>query len=212
MSEAFLLYAVQNSDKIIFFAIFVSNLIAPIPSTLHRLIYYSHPRSPPGNYQQIDRWARQEGQEGTTGVHYPHVQALVNLLVASSKVALGSGHREDRDHPDRVGSFSLGCSHSGDKHKEAENETERENFVKTLQSYMALFFCVTMQPKGGQGEKRTVLGPFVKLPLELQRRAIEIVFYCGAVDATEKEQKDIKLVPLLAAVKSCCAGELQSRC
>ncbi|KAG0047219.1 hypothetical protein BGZ83_007690 [Gryganskiella cystojenkinii] len=100
---------------------------------------------------------------------------------------------------------------AGDKHKEAENEAEREAFVKTLQSYLALFFCVTMQPKGGQGEKRTILGPFVKLPLELQRRAIEIVFYSGAAAETseKRQQKDAKSAPLLAAVKSCCSvGDL----
>ncbi|KAG0288910.1 hypothetical protein BGZ97_006635, partial [Linnemannia gamsii] len=99
-------------------------------------------------------------------------------------------------------------------------EAERAQFVKTLQSYMALFFCVTVAaPKGGDAATRTIMGPFVKLPPALQRRAIEIVFYSGVVPPVveeegkrtrgRKSEQTQQPVPLLAAVKSCCqVGEL----
>ncbi|KAG0366104.1 hypothetical protein BGZ54_005803 [Gamsiella multidivaricata] len=104
---------------------------------------------------------------------------------------------------------------AGDNHVEAEREKERVQFLKTLQSYMALFFCVTVANKDGQGGKRTVMGPFVKLPASLQRRAIEIVFYSGVLAAdpffgentVSQKKKDalaVKNAPLLAAVKLCC--------
>ncbi|KAF9139855.1 hypothetical protein BGX30_007387 [Mortierella sp. GBA39] len=97
-------------------------------------------------------------------------------------------------------------------------ETERTQFIKTLQSYMALFFCVTVAaPKGSDAATRTIMGPFVKLPPALQRRAIEIVFYSGVELPLEESDKKVRgkkgeqkqQVPLLAAVKSCCqVGEL----
>jgi hypothetical protein len=98
-------------------------------------------------------------------------------------------------------------------------EAERAQFVKTLQSYMALFFCVTVAaPKGGDAATRTIMGPFVKLPPALQRRAIEIVFYSGVVPPVveeegkrtrgRKSEQTQQPVPLLAAVKSCCQGNL----
>lgn len=108
---------------------------------------------------------------------------------------------------------------AGDSQAGAENEAERERFIQTLQKYMALFFCVTVAGKGGDQEKRTILGPFVRLPLALQRRAIEIVFYSGAASTVAqsgsgKTKKDTKLPPLLAAVMSCCTGKgiTQSQC
>lgn len=97
----------------------------------------------------------------------------------------------------------------------AIKEAERAQFVKTLQSYMALFFCVTVAaPKGSDAATRTIMGPFVKLPPALQRRAIEIVFYSGVVSPLEEGGKKVRgkkgeqkqQVPLLAAVKSCCQG------
>ncbi|KAF8943360.1 hypothetical protein BGZ47_005505 [Haplosporangium gracile] len=98
----------------------------------------------------------------------------------------------------------------------AMKETERAHFVKTLQSYMALFFCVTVAaPKGSGAATRTIMGPFVKLPPALQRRAIEIVYYSGVVlpleekKARGKKSEQKQQIPLLAAVKSCCqVGEL----
>ncbi|KAF9083115.1 hypothetical protein BGX23_011775 [Mortierella sp. AD031] len=105
----------------------------------------------------------------------------------------------------------------------AMKEAERAQFLKTLQSYMALFFCVTVAaPKGSGSEAatRTIMGPFVKLPPALQRRAVEIVFYSGVVPPLEEEKtrtkgkkvkkaEQQKTEPLLAAVKSCCrVGEL----
>ncbi|KAF9206182.1 hypothetical protein BGZ49_002887 [Haplosporangium sp. Z 27] len=100
---------------------------------------------------------------------------------------------------------------AGDSHTESAYEEERKQFLKTFQSYMALFFCVTVA-KGGEGEKRTIMGPFISLPPMLQRRAIEIVFYSGALstnDSKALQKKGHNQSPLLAAVKSCCqAGEL----
>ncbi|KAF9902041.1 hypothetical protein EC991_005397 [Linnemannia zychae] len=97
----------------------------------------------------------------------------------------------------------------------AMKEAERAQFLKTLQSYMALFFCVTVAaPKGSEAATRTIMGPFVKLPPALQRRAIEIVFYSGVVPPLEenrvkKTKKQQQVEPLLAAVQSCCkVGEL----
>lgn len=104
-----------------------------------------------------------------------------------------------------------GERHAGATHKE---EGEREQFLKTLQSYMALFFCVTVVDKNSQDGKRKVMGPFVKLPAYLQRRAVEMVFYSGVVypDQISEGRKDAqapKQSPssLLAAVQSCCQGE-----
>ncbi|KAF9570991.1 hypothetical protein EC968_001132 [Mortierella alpina] len=109
---------------------------------------------------------------------------------------------------------------AGESRAQVANEAERVQFLKTLQSYMALFFCVTVAAKGEEGGKRTVMGPFVRLPPALQRRAIEIVFYTGVVESDltygvgsgpqrKKDKADQKQVPLLAAVKSCCqASEL----
>ncbi|KAF9395298.1 hypothetical protein CPC16_008782 [Podila verticillata] len=105
---------------------------------------------------------------------------------------------------------------AGDDRAGAAYEEERVQFLKTLQSYMSLFFCVTM---GKGGEKRTVMGPFVRLPPALQRRAVEIVYYAGVVStdfsqdehnkAQRKLDADAQKAPLLAAVKSCCkAGDL----
>ncbi|KAF9276766.1 hypothetical protein BGZ68_009767 [Mortierella alpina] len=104
---------------------------------------------------------------------------------------------------------------AGESRAEVANNAERVQFLKTLQSYMALFFCVTVAAKGEEGGKRIVMGPFVKLPPALQRRAIEIVFYTGVVESDltygggsgqqrKKDKVDQKQVPLLAAVKSCC--------
>ncbi|KAF9966162.1 hypothetical protein BGZ70_003122 [Mortierella alpina] len=104
---------------------------------------------------------------------------------------------------------------AGESRAQAANDAERVQFLKTLQSYMALFFCVTVAAKGEEGGKRTVMGPFVRLPPALQRRAIEIVFYTGVVESDltyglgsgpqrKKDKADQKQVPLLAAVKSCC--------
>ncbi|KAF9127172.1 hypothetical protein BGW39_006069 [Mortierella sp. 14UC] len=96
----------------------------------------------------------------------------------------------------------------------AMKEAERAQFLKTLQSYMALFFCVTVAaPKGSEAATRTIMGPFVKLPPALQRRAIEIVFYSGVAPPLEegraKTKKQQQVEPLLAAVQSCCkVGEL----
>lgn len=107
---------------------------------------------------------------------------------------------------------------AGDDRAGAAYEEERVQFLKTLQSYMSLFFCVTM---GKGGEKRTVMGPFVRLPPALQRRAIEIVYYAGVVstdfsqDENSKAQRkldaDAQKAPLLAAVKSCCKGKTRLR-
>ncbi|KAF9303534.1 hypothetical protein BGZ74_003568 [Mortierella antarctica] len=104
---------------------------------------------------------------------------------------------------------------AGDDGAGAAYEEERVQFLKTLQSYMSLFFCVTM---GKGGEKRTVMGPFVRLPPALQRRAIEIVYYAGVLStdfslgetkAQRKLDAEAQKAPLLAAVKSCCkAGDL----
>ncbi|KAF9998927.1 hypothetical protein BGZ65_005642, partial [Modicella reniformis] len=105
-----------------------------------------------------------------------------------------------------------GESHAGAAY---EKEQQRVQFLKTLQSHMALFFCVTVAGKGGEGGKRKVMGPFVKLPPDLQRRAIEIVYYSGVVFSREnwlggtasqkkKDEEAQKQSPLLAAVKSCC--------
>lgn len=106
---------------------------------------------------------------------------------------------------------------AGESHAGAAHEEERVLFLKTLQSYMALFFCVTVTDKGGKDGTRKVMGPFVKLPPELQRRAVEIVYYSGAVDPDQssarttsqrkKEAVTQKQGPLLAAVKSCCEGK-----
>ncbi|KAF9347640.1 hypothetical protein BGX26_000891 [Mortierella sp. AD094] len=104
---------------------------------------------------------------------------------------------------------------AGDRHVESAHEEERIQFLKTFQSYMALFFCVTVA-KGGEGGKRTIMGPFVNLPPTLQRRAIEIVFYSGAASSDEhkplQKKKGVgahKQSPLLAAVRSCCeVGDL----
>lgn len=106
---------------------------------------------------------------------------------------------------------------AGDDRAGAAYEEERVQFLKTLQSYMSLFFCVTM---GKGGEKRTVMGPFVRLPPALQRRAVEIVFYAGVVStdfsqdehskAQRKLDADAQKAPLLAAVKSCCKGKTRS--
>ncbi|KAG0378941.1 hypothetical protein BGX24_002328 [Mortierella sp. AD032] len=105
----------------------------------------------------------------------------------------------------------------------AIKEAERAQFLKTLQSYMALFFCVTVAaPKGSEAATRTIMGPFVKLPPALQRRAIEIVFYSGVVPPLEEEEKtrgnkkakkqQKQMEPLLAAVRSCCeVGELSDQ-
>ncbi|KAG0294807.1 hypothetical protein BGZ98_001617 [Dissophora globulifera] len=111
---------------------------------------------------------------------------------------------------------------AGDQHAHVADDEDRLRFMQTLQSYMALFFCVTVASKGAEGGTRTVMGPFVKLPPALQRRAIEIVFYSGVVPLDlvlqEQEEKDDtvsrrknkksggeqKQAPLLAAVKSCC--------
>ncbi|KAF9191009.1 hypothetical protein BGZ51_003421 [Haplosporangium sp. Z 767] len=108
---------------------------------------------------------------------------------------------------------------AGESQAGAAEEAERVQFLKTLQSYMALFFCVTVAAKAGdqgaEGGKRTVMGPFVKLPLALQRRAIEIVFYSGVVypeplnKKSKKDQQKVQQVPLLAAVTACCrVGDL----
>ncbi|KAF9336874.1 hypothetical protein BG006_007097 [Podila minutissima] len=104
---------------------------------------------------------------------------------------------------------------AGDDRAGAAYEEERVQFLKTLQSYMSLFFCVTM---GKGGEKRTVMGPFVRLPPALQRRAIEIVYYTGVLStdfslgetkAQRKLDTEAQKAPLLVAVKSCCkAGDL----
>ncbi|KAG0255882.1 hypothetical protein BG011_004875 [Mortierella polycephala] len=105
---------------------------------------------------------------------------------------------------------------AGESGAGAAEEAERVQFLKTLQSYMALFFCVTVAVKAGaEGDKRIVMGPFVKLPLALQRRAIEIVFYSGVVHSeplnkkSKKDQQKVQQVPLLAAVTACCrVGDL----
>ncbi|KAI1304865.1 hypothetical protein EDD11_005038 [Mortierella claussenii] len=109
---------------------------------------------------------------------------------------------------------------AGDQHTDAMDQEERAQFLKTFQRYMALFFCVTVAGTDGDGGKRTVLGPFVKLPFTLQKRAIEIVFYSGVVPSdpafgersAAQRKKDAtaqKQAPLLAAVKSCCkVGDL----
>ncbi|KAF9428067.1 hypothetical protein BGZ94_003469 [Podila epigama] len=107
---------------------------------------------------------------------------------------------------------------AGDDHAGAAYEAERVQFLKTLQSYMSLFFCVTVAGKGADaGTKRTVLGPFVRLPPALQRRAIDIVYYAGVVSTDftmdewtrKREKSNTPSVPLLTAVKSCCqAGDL----
>ncbi|KAG0343708.1 hypothetical protein BG004_005056, partial [Podila humilis] len=102
-------------------------------------------------------------------------------------------------------------------HVEEKEERDRVQFLKTLQSYMSLFFCVTMAATGSNSEKRTVMGPFVRLPPALQRRAIEIVYYAGVVSTdisydprgSSKAQRKLdaeaqKKIPLLAAVKACC--------
>ncbi|KAI8602895.1 hypothetical protein EDD21DRAFT_57852 [Dissophora ornata] len=107
---------------------------------------------------------------------------------------------------------------AGDSHADAAHEEERKLFLRTLQSYLALFFCVTVQGKDG---KRTVMGPFVDLPPALQRRALEIVFYSGVVPVDpffgenvvsqrKAVSRDQKQAPLLAAVKSCC--DSKTRC
>jgi len=99
---------------------------------------------------------------------------------------------------------------AGEGHAGATHEEEREQFLKTLQSYMALFFCVTVGDKNGKDGKRKVMGPFVKLPVYLQRRAVEMVFYSGVVypDQIKKDaQAPKQSSPLLAAVQSCCQGE-----
>ncbi|KAF9116399.1 hypothetical protein BGX27_002758 [Mortierella sp. AM989] len=103
---------------------------------------------------------------------------------------------------------------AGDSHVESAHEEERLKFLKTFQSYMALFFCVTVAKGGKSGT--TVMGPFVNLPPMLQRRAIEIVFYSGVISPEEpkslQKNKGIgghKQSPLLAAVRSCCqVGDL----
>ncbi|KAK3828198.1 MAG: hypothetical protein J3Q66DRAFT_322062 [Benniella sp.] len=101
---------------------------------------------------------------------------------------------------------------AGEGHAGATNEEGREQFLKTLQSYMALFFCVTVGDKNGKDGKRKVMGPFVKLPAYLQRRAVEMVFYSGVVcpDQIKKDaQASKQSSPLLAAVQSCCqVGDL----
>ncbi|KAF9160431.1 hypothetical protein BGX21_001838 [Mortierella sp. AD011] len=95
---------------------------------------------------------------------------------------------------------------AGDSHVESAHEEERVQFLKTFQSYMALFFCVTVA-KGSEGGKRTIMGPFVNLPPILQRRAIEIVFYSGAASSDEhtrlQKKQSVgaqKQSPLLAAL------------
>ncbi|KAF9430404.1 hypothetical protein BGZ76_000851 [Entomortierella beljakovae] len=100
---------------------------------------------------------------------------------------------------------------TGDSYAESTQEEERKQFLKTFQSYMALFFCVTVN----KGEKKTIMGPFVNLPPTLQRRAIEIVYYSGAVASEpspklkKKKPSSQNLSPLIAAVKSCCqVGDL----
>ncbi|KAG0067452.1 hypothetical protein BGZ90_000980, partial [Linnemannia elongata] len=135
-------------------------------------------------------------------------QAVLDLL---AWVAVIAGESSALSLEEKGGTATTGA---------AIKEAERAQFVKTLQSYMALFFCVTVAaPKGSDAATRTIMGPFVKLPPALQRRAIEIVFYSGVVPPLEEggkkvkgkkgEQKQQQQVPLLAAVKSCCqVGEL----
>ncbi|KAF9583273.1 hypothetical protein BGW38_009857 [Lunasporangiospora selenospora] len=111
---------------------------------------------------------------------------------------------------------------AGDRYAGAEDEEARSKFVATLQSYMSLFFSATVAGRGGSPEQRTIMGPFVRLPVDLQKRAIEVVFYTGILandseEALAQTSKSAgnnntnvdaqKSTALLASVRRCCDAE-----